>query len=109
MIRGGIVKYSESLSDPRDARNRRHLLIDVIVIAVCLVIVGCNGPTSIERWAKVKQECLGKFLSAWANEQGIALEQRATEEKSNDSDGTERADGIRRTTSPGSAASQSAC
>ncbi len=59
---GGIVKHFESLPDPRHARNRRHLLIDVIVISVCGVIVGCKGPTSIERWAKAKQEWLGEFL-----------------------------------------------
>ena len=59
---GGIVKHFESLPDPRHARNRRHLLIDVIVIVVCGVIVGCKGPTSIERWAKAKQEWLGEFL-----------------------------------------------
>jgi len=59
---GGIVKHFESLPDPRHSRNRRHLLIDVIVIAVCGVIVGCKGPTSIERWAKAKQEWLGEFL-----------------------------------------------
>ena len=59
---GGIVKHFESLPDPRHARNRRHLLIDVIVIVICGVIVGCKGPTSIERWAKAKQEWLGEFL-----------------------------------------------
>ena len=57
---GEIVKHFESLPDPRHARNRRHLLIDVIVI--CGVIVGCKGPTSIERWAKAKQEWLGEVL-----------------------------------------------
>ena len=51
---GGILKHFESLADPRHTRNRRHLLVDVIVIAVCGVIVGCKGPTSIERWAKAK-------------------------------------------------------
>ena len=35
-----IVEYFESLPDPRHTRNRRHLLGDVIVIAVCGVIVG---------------------------------------------------------------------
>jgi len=30
----GIVKYFESLPDPRHARNRRHFLLGVIVIAV---------------------------------------------------------------------------
>ena len=58
----GIAKHFESLSDPRETRNRRHLLIDVIVISVCGVIVGCKGPTSIERWAKAKQEWLATVL-----------------------------------------------
>ena len=58
----GIVKHFESLPDPRHTRNRRHLLVDVIVVAVCGVIVGCQGPTSIERWAKAKKEWLGTLL-----------------------------------------------
>ncbi len=58
-----IVKHFESLPDPRHTRNRRHLLVDVITIAVCGVIVGCSGPTSIERWAKAKADWLEKLLS----------------------------------------------
>ena len=58
----GIAKHFESLPDPRETRNRRHLLIDVIVISVCGVIVGCKGPTSIQRWAKAKQEWLSTVL-----------------------------------------------
>jgi len=58
----GVAQYFESLPDPRDTRNRRHLLVDVIVISVCGVIVGCKGPTSIERWAKAKHDWLATFL-----------------------------------------------
>ena len=58
-----IVKHFESLPDPRHTRNRRHLLGDILVIAVCGVIVGCTGPTAIERWAKAKQDWLGKLLA----------------------------------------------
>ncbi len=58
-----IVKHFESLPDPRHTRNRRHLLADVITIAVCGVIVGCSGPTSIERWAKAKANWLEELLS----------------------------------------------
>ncbi len=58
----GIVKHFESLPDPRHPRNVHHLLVDVIVIAVCGVIVGCQGPTSIERWAKAKEEWLATVL-----------------------------------------------
>jgi len=58
----GIAKHFESLPDPREDRNRLHLLVDVIVIAVCGVIVGCKGPTSIQRWAKCKEEWLKTLL-----------------------------------------------
>ena len=57
-----IVKYFEVLPDPRHHRNRLHLLADVITIAVCGVIVGCDGPTAIERWAKAKKDWLGELL-----------------------------------------------
>ena len=58
-----IVKHFESLPDPRHTRNRLHLLIDVITIAVCGVIVGCSGPSAIERWAKAKKEWLKEVLA----------------------------------------------
>ena len=58
-----IVKHFESLPDPRHERNRRHLLVDVMTIAVCGVIVGCSGPTAIERWAKAKEEWLKQLLT----------------------------------------------
>jgi len=57
-----VVKHFESLPDPRHTRNRRHLLVDVIVIAVCGVIVGCEGPTAIVRWAQAKKDWLGQIL-----------------------------------------------
>jgi len=58
-----IVKHFESLPDPRHQRNRRHLLIDVITLAVCGVIVGCPGPSAIEQWAKAKEDWLKKLLA----------------------------------------------
>ncbi|MDP6060944.1 MAG: ISAs1 family transposase [Pirellulaceae bacterium] len=57
-----VVEYFESLPDPRHTRNRHHLLADVIVISVCGVIVGCEGPTAIVRWAKAKEDWLGQLL-----------------------------------------------
>ena len=57
-----IAKHFESLPDPRHTRNRRHRLVDVIVIAVCGVMVGCEGPTAIARWAKAKQAWLRTVL-----------------------------------------------
>ena len=58
----GMVKHFDSLPDPRQTRNRRHLLMDVIAISVCGAIVGCQGPTSIERWAKAKRDWLATLL-----------------------------------------------
>jgi predicted transposase YbfD/YdcC len=58
-----IVQHFESLPDPRHTRNRRHLLGDVLVIAVCGVIVGCAGPTSIARWARAKEDWLREVLA----------------------------------------------
>ena len=58
-----IIKHFELLPDPRHTRNRRHELVDVIVIAVSGVIVGCDGPTSIERWAKAKEDWLRELLA----------------------------------------------
>ena len=46
-----IGSYFESLSDPRHTRNRKHLLVDIVVIAVCGMLCGCDGPTAIHRWA----------------------------------------------------------
>jgi predicted transposase YbfD/YdcC len=48
---GSIACYFESLSDPRPTRNRKHLLVDIIVIAVAAIVCGCDGPTAIHRWA----------------------------------------------------------
>ena len=51
-----IGSYFESLSDPRHERNRKHLLVDIIVIAVCAIISGSDGPTAIHRWATNHKE-----------------------------------------------------
>ena len=58
-----IGSYFESLSDPRHTRNRKHLLIDIIVIAVCAMICGCDGPTAIHRWASNRRDWLAQFLA----------------------------------------------
>src|SRR3954469_12570454 len=60
---GSIGSYFESLSDPRHTRNRKHLLVDIAVIAVCAVICGCDGPTAIHRWAKQRESWLAQHLA----------------------------------------------
>jgi predicted transposase YbfD/YdcC len=58
-----IGSYFESLSDPRHTRNRKHRLIDIVVIAVCGLVCGCDGPTAIHRWATNRREWLDEFLT----------------------------------------------
>ena len=38
-----IGSYFESLADPRHTRNRKHLFIDIVMIAVCGLVCGCDG------------------------------------------------------------------
>ena len=40
----GIVRHFEEIDDPRSEVNRRHLLVDVIVISILGVIAGADGP-----------------------------------------------------------------
>jgi predicted transposase YbfD/YdcC len=60
---GSIGSYFESLSDPRHVRNRKHLLVDIAVIAVCGILCGCDGPTAIHRWAKHRESWLAQYLA----------------------------------------------
>ncbi len=58
-----IGSHFQSLPDPRHTRNRKHLLIDIVVIAVCGLVCGCDGPTAIHRWASNRLAWLKEFLA----------------------------------------------
>ena len=60
---GSIGSHFESLTDPRHTRNRKHLLVDIVVISICGILCGASGPTAIHRWAKSKHEWLAKHLT----------------------------------------------
>jgi len=60
---GTIGCYFESLSDPRHYRNRKHLLVDILVIAVAAIVCGCDGPTAIHRWARARRDWLAQYLT----------------------------------------------
>jgi len=44
-------------------RNRKHLLVGIVVIAVCGMLCGSDGPTAIHRWAENRRDWLEQFLS----------------------------------------------
>jgi predicted transposase YbfD/YdcC len=58
-----VGSYFQSLSDPRHTRNRKHLLGDIIVIAICGVLCNCDGPTAIHRWAVNRADWLREILA----------------------------------------------
>lgn len=60
---GSIGSHFESLTDLRHTRNRKHLLVDIVVISICGILCGASGPTAIHRWAKSKHEWLAKPLA----------------------------------------------
>ena len=57
-----IGSYFQSLPDPRHTRNRKHALVDIVVIAVCGMVCGCDGPTALHRWATNRADWLKQFL-----------------------------------------------
>lgn len=59
---GSIASYFETLDDPRHTLNRKHRLVDVVVIAVAAILCGCDGPTAIHRWANCRKDWLARYL-----------------------------------------------
>jgi len=57
-----IKKYFRRLKDPRLNRRKRHLLLDIVVIAICGVICGCDDWQQIETFGRSRQDWLKKFL-----------------------------------------------
>jgi predicted transposase YbfD/YdcC len=59
----GIVRYFEEMDDPRSEVNRRHLLVDVIVISILGVVAGADGPLAIATWASMQEPWLKQHLA----------------------------------------------
>jgi predicted transposase YbfD/YdcC len=57
-----IIPYFHELEDPRSTINRQHPLVSVVVIALMAVLAGASGPTSIAKWAVIKEEFLSSVL-----------------------------------------------
>lgn len=57
-----LSSHFGKLEDPRSHINRKHLLGDLMVICVCGVLSGCDGPIAIGVWAKAKAAWLQQHL-----------------------------------------------
>jgi len=60
--RAAITEDFAELTDPRVERTKRHLLLDILVIALCAVICGAEGWVDLEAYGKAKEEWLRQFL-----------------------------------------------
>lgn len=57
-----VISHFAQLEDPRDERNRKHPLMNIITIAILGVLGGADTWVDIERYGKSKREWLGTFL-----------------------------------------------
>jgi len=58
-----LVEHLAVLEDPRDSTKRRHLLIDMIVIAVAGTLCGADGWVQIAQFGREKEQWLRQFLA----------------------------------------------
>ena len=58
-----ILNYFRDLPDPRrETRNKKHRLIDILVIALCGTIAGCHSAVEIAAYGRAKRQGLKTFL-----------------------------------------------
>jgi predicted transposase YbfD/YdcC len=57
-----FAPFFVNLADPRIDRSKRHLLLDMIILAVCATVGGANGWVDIERFGNAKRALFRRFL-----------------------------------------------
>jgi len=60
---GTIATHFGDLVDERNNQGKRHLLLDVITIAICTIIAGGEGWTDMELFGQTKEAWFRSFLS----------------------------------------------
>jgi predicted transposase YbfD/YdcC len=62
VIPKGALVCLESVADPRVSRRKLHKLSDILVIALCAFIAGCEGWVDVELFGLAKEKWFEKFL-----------------------------------------------
>jgi len=57
-----IAQHFAPLKDPRVERTKQHLLLNILVIAICAVICGADSWVEIEAFGQAKHKWLKRFL-----------------------------------------------
>jgi predicted transposase YbfD/YdcC len=58
----GMIRFFETMEDPRVERTKHHKFIDILVITIAAVICGCEDWNEIELFGKLKKDWLKQFL-----------------------------------------------
>jgi hypothetical protein len=58
-----ITKHFATLPDPRIGHAKRHLLHDILVVAICAIICGADTWVEVEQWGQANAEWLNTFLA----------------------------------------------
>ncbi|MGE5138528.1 MAG: ISAs1 family transposase [Rudaea sp.] len=58
-----ITKHFAELPDPRIGHAKRHLLLDILVIAICAILCGADSWVEIELWGRANRKWLETFLA----------------------------------------------
>ena len=61
-IQRSLSGYFADIKDPRVARTKKHLLNEILVIAILAVIAGAEGWEDMENYGISKQKWLEQFL-----------------------------------------------
>ena len=59
----GLLRYFAELPDPRMNRTKRHLLGDLLTIAICAVICGADGWVQVALFGQSKVKWFKTFLA----------------------------------------------
>jgi predicted transposase YbfD/YdcC len=62
-VNASIVEHFRTLEDPRIERTKKHLLLDILVIALCTLLSGGEGFQDMELFGKSKRAWLQTFLT----------------------------------------------
>jgi predicted transposase YbfD/YdcC len=62
-VNASIAEHFRTLEDPRIERTKKHLLLDILVIALCTLLTGGEGFQDMELFGKSKHAWLQTFLA----------------------------------------------
>ena len=57
-----VMTHFASLPDPRSPMGKRHVLSDMLTIAICAVICGADGWSAVEEFGRAKHKWFATFL-----------------------------------------------